>query len=84
MTLIQSEGIYVCKKCGNTTNAIIDSDRPNYKEPPPDISHFSYKRINHFNESDVKINGNTIKKILTNVRILKIIQNLKKMILINF
>ena len=50
MTLIQSEGIYVCKKCGNTTNAIIDSDRPNYKEPPPDISHFSYKRINHFNE----------------------------------
>ena len=23
MTLIQSEGIYVCKNCGNTTNAII-------------------------------------------------------------
>ena len=31
-------------------NIIINSEKPNYKEPPIDISFFAYKRQNHFVE----------------------------------
>ena len=30
--------------------AIIDSNKPSYKNPPNEVAYFSYKRINHFNE----------------------------------
>ena len=49
-TLIHSEGIYVCKNCGEVENIIIDSEKPNYKDPTPEKSGYPYKRINHFNE----------------------------------
>jgi predicted RNA-binding Zn-ribbon protein involved in translation (DUF1610 family) len=35
-TLIQSEGNYVCESCGEVEMVIIESERPNYKEPIPD------------------------------------------------
>jgi hypothetical protein len=44
------DGILICENCGYIKNIIIDSDKPNYKDPPPEISYFAYKRINHFNE----------------------------------
>ena len=28
----------------------MDSDKPNYKDPIPDVTAYAYKRINHFNE----------------------------------
>lgn len=46
----QSESLLICQKCGYTSSIIIDSDKPSYKDPPPEISYFAYKRINHFNE----------------------------------
>jgi hypothetical protein len=49
-TLIHSEGIYVCRKCGEVETIIIDSEKPNYKDPTPEKSGYPYKRINHFNE----------------------------------
>jgi len=49
-TLYLSEGIMVCKNCGEQTFVIIDSDKPSYKDPPREICYFAYKRINHFNE----------------------------------
>ena len=49
-TLIISDGIMVCTKCGDTDFIIIESDKPNFKEPIPDTSAYAYKRINHFNE----------------------------------
>jgi len=48
--LYLSEGKVICKKCGEETNILIDSDKPSYKDPPREITYFSYKRINHFNE----------------------------------
>ncbi len=48
MTIIQMEAILVCEKCGYSDKIIIDSNKPNYKDPPPEISYFAYKRINHF------------------------------------
>ena len=36
--------------CGDTEFVVIDSDRPSYKDPPPEISYFAYKRRNHYSE----------------------------------
>jgi hypothetical protein len=45
-----SRGCMICKKCGDISYIIIDSDKPSYKDPPKEICYFAYKRINHFNE----------------------------------
>ena len=50
MYINQIDGVLICSSCGYVKNIIIDSDKPNYKDPPPEISYFAYKRINHFNE----------------------------------
>jgi hypothetical protein len=44
------EGISICTKCGEQNNVLIDSEKPNYKEPTHESNYFAYKRINHFNE----------------------------------
>ena len=46
----QTKGIIICPKCGEQQKFIVSSDKPSYKEPPKEISCYSYKRINHFNE----------------------------------
>ena len=50
MTTLTIDGVATCTECGYTRDIIIDSEKPNYKEPPPDISFFAYKRQNHFTE----------------------------------
>ena len=50
MTLIQSEGFVVCPQCGREEHILIDSDKPSYKDPPPEAGEFTYKRINRFDE----------------------------------
>jgi len=50
MTLIQSEGLVVCPQCGREEHILIDSDKPSYKDPPPEAGEFTYKRINRFDE----------------------------------
>ena len=45
-----SEGKNICPQCGEETFILIESDKPSYKDPPREITYFSYKRINHFNE----------------------------------
>jgi len=50
MKLIQSEGSIVCTQCGNEEHILIDSDKPSYKDPPPEAGEFTYKRINRFDE----------------------------------
>ena len=50
MNLIQNEGVIVCTKCGREQNVFIDSDKPSYKDPPPEAGEFTYKRIGRFDE----------------------------------
>ena len=50
ITLNYIEGISICLDCGEQYNILIDSDKPNYKEPTYESNYFAYKRINHFNE----------------------------------
>jgi hypothetical protein len=50
-TLIQSEGIYVCRKCGEVEHIIIESEVPNHKDSLNEKPRYPYKRINHLIES---------------------------------
>jgi len=50
VTINYTEGISVCNICAEQISIIIDSDKPNYKEPTYESNYFAYKRINHFNE----------------------------------
>ena len=51
MTLYPSEGYQICESCGYQQNILIESDKPSFKDPPMEVCYFSYKRINHYNES---------------------------------
>jgi hypothetical protein len=55
--IVINEGYMVCEKCGDLNYIIVDSDKPNYKDPPPEISYFAYKRSNHFNELISQLQG---------------------------
>jgi hypothetical protein len=46
----QQEALLICPTCGDTEFILLDSNRPSYKEPPREMTFYSYKRINHFNE----------------------------------
>ena len=50
MTVVHSEGIVRCEKCGMQEDILIDSDKPSYKDPPREMSYFSYKKLNHLAE----------------------------------
>jgi len=70
------EGITVCLSCGEQYNILIDSDKPNYKEPTYESNYFAYKRINHFNEwlsqfqakESTDISSEIIEKILLELK----------------
>ena len=74
MTVYHSDGIQICEKCGTQQNILIESDKPSFKDPPMEVCYFSYKRINHYNESLYKT-----KKIIMNVGN-NLLKEIKKMI----
>ena len=51
MVLYPSDGLQICEKCGLQQNILIESDKPSFKDPPLEVCYFTYKRVNHFNES---------------------------------
>ena len=55
MTIVHSEGIIRCEKCGMQEDILIDSDKPSYKDPPREMSYYSYKKLNHLSEYYVYI-----------------------------
>lgn len=48
--LMQSEGTMECQSCGLVDYVVVDCDKPSYKDPPPEVTYFSYKRRNHLRE----------------------------------
>ena len=70
------EGISICIHCGEQYTILIDSDKPNYKEPTYESNYFAYKRINHFNEwlsqfqakESTDISSEIIEKILLELK----------------
>lgn len=57
MTLNHNNGIFNCNNCGLCKNFIIDTDKQNHKDPPKEMTTFSYKRINHLNEILAQMQG---------------------------
>ena len=39
-----------CKKCGKSKNVLVITDKVSYNDPQSEITYYTYKRINHFNE----------------------------------
>jgi hypothetical protein len=50
LILSQNDGCMVCKVCGVSEPILIQTDKPNYKEPTQDSGTYAYKRINHLTE----------------------------------
>jgi uncharacterized Zn finger protein (UPF0148 family) len=51
------DGITVCNQCGFQELLLVEQNKPIYRQPTKEASHFSYKRINHFNEWISQIQG---------------------------
>lgn len=52
-----NESIHCCDTCFTVTKVITEREKPSYKDPPKEISYFSYKRINHYTEWLNQIQG---------------------------
>lgn len=72
-----NESIYVCDTCNTIEKVITDNEKPSYKDPPKEISYFSYKRINHYTEWLNQIQGKETTEIPDEV-FKNIIKELKK------
>lgn len=48
--IIYSDGIYVCTKCGDIEQILVNSDLSNYKDCLQEKPAYPYKRLNHFCE----------------------------------
>jgi DNA-directed RNA polymerase subunit RPC12/RpoP len=77
--LHQQEGILVCEECGDSKFVLIDSDKPNYKDPSIEnkINGSGYKRMNHFSELLNQFQGKESTEISPEI-FDKIIQELHK------
>jgi hypothetical protein len=56
-TVINNDSISICNKCNSVQHLLTDNEKPSYKDPPKEISYFSYKRINHYQEWLNQIQG---------------------------
>lgn len=56
-TILYNDSIYFCNSCFSIQNLLTDNEKPSYKDPPKEISYFSYKRINHYQEWLNQIQG---------------------------
>ena len=56
-TIISSDSISICNNCNSVQHMLTDNEKPSYKDPPKEISYFSYKRINHYQEWLNQIQG---------------------------
>jgi hypothetical protein len=56
-TVLQNDSISICNNCNAVQHLLTDNEKPSYKDPPKEISYFSYKRINHYQEWLNQIQG---------------------------
>jgi hypothetical protein len=56
-TIVYNDSISFCNSCLAVQHLITDNEKPSYKDPPKEISYFSYKRINHYQEWLNQIQG---------------------------
>tara|TARA_B110000259_G_scaffold39463_1_gene45038 strand:+ start:557 stop:1840 length:1284 start_codon:yes stop_codon:yes gene_type:complete len=56
-TFLHNDSIAYCNDCFAVYHLLTDNEKPSYKDPPKEISYFSYKRINHYQEWLNQIQG---------------------------
>ena len=56
-TFLHNDSICYCNNCFSVQHLLTDNEKPSYKDPPKEISYFSYKRINHYQEWLNQIQG---------------------------
>ena len=56
-TILYNDSIAYCNSCLAVQHLLTDNEKPSYKDPPNEISYFSYKRINHYQEWLNQIQG---------------------------
>lgn len=74
------EGFLICTICGESEYIILDSDKPNYKNPIIESKPNGYKRMNHFSEllnqfqgkESTEISNEVFENIINELKILKI------------
>ncbi len=66
-TVLVNDGLCYCNDCHTIETVIIDHEKPSYKDPPREITYFSYKRINHLNEWISQIQGKESTDIPTEI-----------------
>jgi len=79
-TLHLQDGLLICISCGNAEQVLIDSDKPNYKDPVIENKPNGYKRMNHFSEllnqcqgkESTDIPNDVFEKIINELNVLKI------------
>ena len=75
---VQQDGILFCQTCGYQEQMLIEQNRPIYRQVVNrEASHYSYKRINHFNEWLSQIQGKESTDIPEEI-FDKIVQEIKK------
>jgi len=57
MNCLAQEGIMICPTCGYQEIVLVEQNRPIYRQSNKEASHYTYKRINHFNEWISQIQG---------------------------
>ena len=57
MNCLIQEGMMICPTCGYQEILLIEQNRPIYRQSNKEASHYTYKRINHFNEWISQIQG---------------------------
>lgn len=57
LNCMAQEGIMVCPTCGYQELLLVEQNRPIYRQSSKEASHYTYKRINHFNEWISQIQG---------------------------
>lgn len=77
-TLHIYEGMLTCTICGSSELILIDSDKPNYKDPIIENKPSGYKRMNHFSELLNQFQGKESTEIPNDV-FEKIINELNKL-----
>ena len=81
-TVLYHDSLSYCNKCYAIDNLLTDNEKPSYKDPPKEISYFSYKRINHYQEWLNQIQGKETTDIPEEV-FDKILLELKKQRIVN-
>ena len=56
-TILYNDSMSFCDDCFSIQHLLTDNEKPSYKDPPKEISYFSYKRINHYQEWLNQIQG---------------------------